>query len=179
MRRANVLRISTTGMGLKNKIQQEINSAIKEKRELEVLVLRQLSAAVLNKEKDKRFKASKERSELTGEELEKESQLIDEEIVEVISSEAKKRKEAIESFEKGGRQESAEKEKKELEILQKYLPEQLSEEELKKLVQAAINKVNAKEMKDMGKIMAELMPTIKGRADGGTISKIVKGLLAA
>ena len=166
-------------MGLKDKIRQEINSAVKEKRELEVLVLRQLSAAVLNKEKEKRFKIGKEKPELIGEKLEKESQLADEEFIGVISSEAKKRKEAIEGFEKGGRQESAEKEKKELEILQKYLPEQLSEEELRGLVQEAIDKVNAKEIKDMGKIMAELMPKVKGRADGGMISKIVKELLVA
>ncbi|MDO8436302.1 MAG: GatB/YqeY domain-containing protein [bacterium] len=179
-------------MGLKNRIQQELNSTIKERKELEALVLRQLLAAVLNKEKEKRFKLGRDKSELTAEELEKESQLQDEEIIEVISYEAKKRREAIEGFEKGGRQESVKKEKKELEILQKYLPEQLKEEELKKLVQAAIDKVNAKEMKDMGsrrdesllhpslrlgKVMAELMPTIKGRADGGSVSKIVKELL--
>lgn len=166
-------------MELKNRIQQELNLATKERRELETLVLRQLSAAVLNKEKEKRYKLSKEKAGISEEGLEKESRLIDEEVVGVVSSEVKKRREAIEGFEKGNRQDLVEKEKKELEILQKYLPEQLSEEELKKLVQAAIDKVNAKEMKDMGKIMAELMPKIKGRVDGSLVNKIVKETLTS
>lgn len=154
-------------MNLKEKIQQDLGVAVKDRKEFELLVLRQLSAAVLNKEKEKRYKTKEE----------KDVQLADEEIIEVISSETKKRREAIEGFEKGGRQESAEKEKKELEILQKYLPEQLSEEEIKKLAKEAVDKVGAKEIKDMGKVMVELSPKIKGKADGGVVSKIVKELL--
>ena len=69
------------------------------------------------------------------------------------------------------------KETKEKEILEKYLPEQLSEEEIKKLVKEAIEKIGAKEIKDMGKVMAELMPQVKGKADGSLVSKIVKELL--
>jgi len=164
-------------MSLKEKIRQNLYGSIKEKKELEVSVLRQLSAAVLNKEKEKRYKISKEKPELSGEELEKESQLMDEEIIEVIVFEAKKRKESIELFEKGKREDLAKKEKQELEILQKYLPEQLSEEDLKKLAEEAVKKVGAKEMKDMGKVMQELMPQIKGKADGSQISKIVRELL--
>lgn len=148
-------------------------------RELEVSVLRQLSAAVLNKEKEKRYKISKDKPELSGEELEKESQLADEEVLEIISSEAKKRRESIELFGKGGRQDLVDKEKKEEEILQKYLPEQLSEEDLKNLVKEAVEKTGAKEMKDMGKVMQELTPKVKGKADGSRISKIVKELLGA
>jgi uncharacterized protein YqeY len=72
----------------------------------------------------------------------------------------------------------AEKEKKEIEVLKKYLPEQLSGEEIKKIAEEAIKKTEAKEMKDMGKVMAELMPQVKGRADGATVSKIVKELLS-
>jgi uncharacterized protein YqeY len=109
--------------------------------------------------------------------LEKQRQLVEEEVLEVISSEIKKRKEAILLFEKGERQELAEKEKREIGILQNYLPEQLPEEELRKLVKEAIEKTGAKEMKDMGKIMAELMPKVKGKADGSLVSKIVKELL--
>jgi len=165
-------------MALKEKIQQNLTVSAKEKKELEVLVLRQLLAAVLNKEKEKRFKISKEKLDISENDLAKESQLTDEEVIGVISSEAKKRKEAIEGFEKGNRQDLAEKEKKELEILQKYLPEQLSEEELKKLVQGALEKTGAKEMKDLGKVMAELMPKVKGRAEGALVSKIVKELLS-
>lgn len=164
-------------MNLKTKIQQDLKTALKKKEELESLVLRLLLAAILNREKEKRYKLSKTKPELSGEELEKESQLIDEEVIEVISSEIKKRKEAILEFEKGQRQDLVEKEKKEMEILQKYLPEQLSGEEIKKLAKEAIEKIGASEIKDMGKIMAELMPKVKGRAEGSLVSKIVKELL--
>ena len=107
----------------------------------------------------------------------KESALSDDEIIETISSEIKKRKEAAFEYEKGNRSELADKEKKEAEILKKYLPEQLSEEEIRKLVQDAIQKTGAKEQKDMGKVMGVLMPQVKGKADGGLVSKIVKELL--
>jgi len=155
-------------MTLKGKIQEDLNSAIKSKREIETSTLRMLSAAILNKEKEKRYKSGKS----------EDIPLIDEEIIEVVFNEVKKRKEAIELYEKGDRQELADKEKKEAEILQKYLPEQLTEEEVKKLVKEAIAKVGAKEQKDMGKVMAELMPQVKGKADGGLVSKVVKELLA-
>jgi len=165
---------------LKEKIRENLNSSLKEKKELATSVLRLINAAILNKEKEKRYKISKEKpaGEIKEEELEKESQLTDEEIIDVISSEIKKRKESIVLFEKGGRQDLADKEKKEAEILGKYLPEQLSEEEVKKIVEETVKKVGAKEIKDMGKVMAELMPKIKGKADGFLVSKIVKELLA-
>jgi hypothetical protein len=154
-------------MDPKEKIKQNLNTALKEKKELEVSVLRQLLAAILNKEKEKRFKIKEE----------KDVQLTDEEVIEVISSEAKKRRESIVEFGKGKRQDLVEKEKKELEILEKYLPEQLSEEEIRKLAKEAIEKTGAKEIKDMGKVMQELMPQVKGKADGSLVGKIVKELL--
>jgi len=163
--------------GVKEKIREDLNSVLKEKKELEVSVLRLLSAAIFNREREKRYKLSKEKPEFSGEELEKESALSDEEVLEVISSEIKKRKEAILEFDKGERQDLVGKERKELEILQKYLPKQLSEEEVKKLAKEAIEKIGAKEPKDMGKVMTELMPNIKGRAEGSLVSKIVKELL--
>ncbi len=165
-------------MSLKEKIREDINKNLKERKELEVLTLRQLSAAILNKEKEKRYKISKEKPEEIKEEaLEKESQLTDDEVIDVISSEIKKRKESIELFQKGERQDLVEKETKEKEILQNYLPEQLSEEEIKKIAKEAIEKVDAKEMKDMGKVMQELMPKVKGKAAGSLVGKIVKELL--
>lgn len=163
---------------VQDKIQQDLNAAIKEKKELEVLVLRQIFSAVLNKEKEKRYKLSREKPEFSEEQLEKESQLTEEEVLEVIAGEAKKRREAVVAFEKGQRQDLAEKEKKELEILQKYLPEQISEEELRKLAAEAVRKLGAKDIKDMGRVMAELMPKVKGRADGAEVSKIIKELLS-
>jgi len=152
---------------LKEKIQEDLNSFLKEKKELEVSVLRMVLSAVLNKEKEKRFKSGK------AEEI----PLTDEELVEVLSSEIKKRREAIELYTRGNRPELADKEKKETEILQQYLPEQLSEAEVKKLVKAAVEKVGAKTQKDMGQVMQELMPSVKGKADNSLVSKIVKELL--
>ena len=102
-------------MDPKEKIKQDLNTALKGRKELEVSVLRQLLAAILNKEKEKRFKIKEE----------KDVQLTDEETMEVISSEAKKRRESIVEFGKGKRQDLVEKEKKELEILEKYLPSQI------------------------------------------------------
>lgn len=164
-------------MNLKEKIRKDLNESLKEKKEVGVSVLRQFLAAILNKEKEKRAKLAKEKEEIKEEELEKESQLTDEEIIGVVSSEIKKRKEAVLEFEKGERSDLAEKEKKEIEILKEYLPEQLSEEEIKRLAKEAVEKVGASGPQDMGKVMEELMPKIKGRAEGGLISKIVKELL--
>ena len=164
---------------LKEQIQKSTTQAMKEGKELICGTLRMLLAAIVSKEKEKRYKASKQKPGLNEEGLIKESQLTDEEIIDVIASEIKKRRDAAALYEKGGRQELADKERKEIEILQKYLPEQLSEEEVKKLVKEAIAKTGAKEIKDMGRVMAELMPKVKGKADSGQVSKIVKDLLVS
>ena len=150
-------------MTLKEKIKLNLNSALKQGKSIEVLVLRQLLAAFLNKEKEKRFQQKQNQVELT-----------DQETIEVVSSEAKKRREAIREFEKGDRQDLVEKEKQELKVLEEYLPEQLSEQEIEKLIIEAINKTQAKQIQDMGKVMAELMTKVKGKADGELVSKIVK-----
>jgi len=166
-------------MSLKEKIQQDFKNALKERREIEVSTLRMLQAAIVNREKIKRYKLSKENPKLTEKELEKESRLTDEEIQEVIFSEVRKRKESISEFEKGKRTDLVEKEKKELEILKKYLPQLLSEEEIRKLAQEAIKEVGAESMKDMGKVMGKLMPKVKGKTEGSIVSKIVKELLTS
>jgi len=190
---------------LKEKILQNLNAALKEKKELEVSVLRLINAAIFNKEKEKRYKIacshtilkeakapyskiSKTKPELNLEtltkeskeskQLEKESALTDDEITEVISAEIKKGKEAVALFGQGKREDLVKKGTAEIEILTQYLPEQLSEENIKGLVREAIAKVGAKEMRDFGKVMQELMPQVKGKADGTLVSKIVKDLLA-
>lgn len=163
---------------LKHKIQEELNQAIKKSEEPTRSTLRVLLAAILNKEKEKRYKIAKEQKEAVEKELVEKSVLTDDEIIEVVASEVKKRKEAILEFRKGKRQDLVEKEKAEVEVLQKYLPEQISEEEIKKLVKEAIDKIGAKEIRDMGKVMAELMPKVKGKADGKIVSQIVKELLS-
>jgi len=163
---------------LKIKIEEDFKSALKEKRKAEIATLRMLKAAIFNKEKEKRYKLSQEKPEFTGEELEKESNFIDEEVMSVIFSEIKKRKEAILEFQKGKREDLTKKEKAEMKILQSYLPEQLPEKEIKKLAQESIEKIGAKNLKDMGKVMSELMPKLRGKAEGSLTSKIVKELLS-
>lgn len=162
---------------LKHQIQSDIVGAMKQGNQEVVGVLRMALAAIATKEKEKRYKISKEYDNLKEEDLIKKSELIDDEIISVLSSEIKKRKDAIDLYEKGGRQELADKEKREIEVLKKYLPEQLSEDALKKLVEESISKVGAKETKDMGKIMADLAPKIKGRADNAEASRIIKEFL--
>lgn len=158
---------------LKKNIQSATTEALKAGNQFLVGTLRMLLASITSKEKEKKFK----------EKLEGEAQLSDEEIISVISSEVKKRKDAIALYQQGNRPELVERETKEIEILKKYLPEQLSSEELRKLAQESIAKVmsalggSALGGKDMGKVMADLNPNVKGRADGGEVSKIVKELL--
>jgi len=162
---------------LKQQIQSDATSALKQGNQEVAQVLRLAVAALSAKEKEKRYAVSKKESNLPEEELIKKSELTDEESISVISSEIKKRKDAIALYEQGNRPELAEKEKQEIEIFKKYLPEQLSLEELKRLVQESIAATGAVSMKEMGKVMADLTPKIKGKADGGDVSKLVKELL--
>lgn len=94
-----------------------------------------------------------------------------------LLAEAKRRKEAIELFEKGGRNDLAEQEKNELAIISEYLPKPLSEEELVAIIEATIKEINAQSAKDMGKVMSAVMPKVKGQADGKKIQEIVKSKL--
>ncbi len=162
---------------LKQQIQNNTNDALKSGDMVSCGVLRMALAVIGVKEKEKRYAISKKEPTLPEAELIKKSELTNDEIIAVLSSEIKKRKDAIVLYEQGNRQELADRERKEIEILQTYLPEQLSSQELKKLVEESVMRVGVKEMKDMGKIMADLMPKVKGRADSSEISKIVKELL--
>jgi len=105
-------------------------------------------------------------------------ELTDEDCIEVMSSVAKKIKESIEQFEKGGREDLVEKEERELEIVQVYLPQQLGEQELKQIIQDAIKETGAASPQQMGLVMKVIMPKIKSRADGKLASKLVIELLA-
>ena len=165
-------------MEIKQQIQNNVKEFLKAGDELASGALRMVLASIISKEKEKRYKISKDKPDLKEEELIKESELTDEEIISVIFSEIKKRKDAIVLYEKGDRQELADKEKKEIEILQKYLPEQIPARELRKLIEESISKVVATEIKDMGKVMADLMPKVKGKADNSEISRIIKELLS-
>jgi hypothetical protein len=169
---------------LQEKINQDIKKAMQEKSELLLLVLRGLSAAIHNKEIEKRTKLSKtpafaeasaDKEKLKK--LEKGGKLTEEEMMEAVSVEAKKRKDSIVEFGKGGRQDLVDKETKELEIIKKYLPEQMSEEQIRKEAEKVIKEIGASGPKDTGKVMAALMPKLKGKAEGGIVSKIVSELL--
>lgn len=147
-------------MSLVEKINEDLKQAMRDKNELLLLVLRGINSEIHNREIEKK-----------GEEL------IEEEVLEVIISEAKKRKEAIEEFRKGERNDLAEKEEKELEILKKYLPEQMNEEKIKQEAKQAIEETKAVGPQDTGKVMSVLMPKLKGKAEGKIVSKIVSELL--
>lgn len=157
---------------LKEKIQEDIKEALRKKDKLRVSVLRMLISSVLNKEKEKRAKLAK--TEKDEEKLTQSSKLTDEETLQAVSSEVKKRNDSIEQFEKGNRSDLAEQEKKELEILKEYLPEQMSEDDIRKLVKEKISELGASSSSETGKIMGSLMPQIRGRADGTIVGKIVQ-----
>lgn len=143
----------------KKGLQEELKQSMLARDELKTSVLRMLLSSISYLETQKGG-AGYEATE--------------EDVMASISKEAKQRKDSITEFEKAGRQELADKEKKELELLQKYLPEQLSEDEIKKLIDEAVSSTDATSMSDIGKIMGALMPKIKGKADGNLVNKIVR-----
>jgi len=102
----------------------------------------------------------------------------EEDIEAVMQKQAKQRRDSIEQFKAGGRDELVEKETKELELIEAYLPKQMSEEEVKKLVDEAVTSTGATSPADMGKVMGALMPKVKGKADGGLVSRLVKEKLS-
>jgi hypothetical protein len=163
-------------MNLREKIDQDFKEAFKSKNESQLSTLRLLLAALKNKEVEKRTRLSKSEA---IEKLEELSRLSEEEIIEVISSEIKKRRDAAEQYKKGSRPELAAKEEEEIIVLTVYLPEQLGEEELTRIIKAAIAETGASSPKDMGRLMGALMPKVKGKADGSLVSKIVKEQLGA
>lgn len=102
----------------------------------------------------------------------------DEDVMAVIQKEVKQRKDSIEQFHNAGRQDLVDKEQAELTILETYLPEQMGEEEVRKLVEEAVTSTGASAPQDMGKVMGALMPKVKGKADGGMVSRLVKEALS-
>ena len=141
---------------LQEKIESDFKQALKEKRELELSTLRMLKASFKN------------------EEIRKREELTDEEILKLVKTETKKRKESIESYKQGGRDDLAAKEAEELEFLQRYLPEQVSEEEIKKIVTETIQNLSEMDRQNFGKVMGEVMDRLKGQAEGQLVSKLVK-----
>lgn len=116
-------------------------------------------------------------SNVKNEEIEKGEQLTEEEFTEVVLREVKRRKEAIEMYEKAQRKDLADEERKELKVLEEFLPQQLSIDEIRSLAIEAIESVGASGPKDLGKVMSVLMPKLRGRADGKMVNKIVREFL--
>ena len=117
-------------------------------------------------------------SALRGAEKELQRPLKDDEELQVLQRERKRRTEAAEAFRDGGRDEQADQEERELEILEEFMPEPLSEEELEEIVDDAIAETGATSLRDLGRVMADVMPQIAGRADGSAVSQLVREKLA-
>ena len=148
--------------GAKEKIQQELKQSLKEKNEIKSSVIKMLLASILNLE----IQLKKKEEGLTEDEAQK-----------VVKSEAKKRRDSIEAYEKAGRTDLAKREKEELSILETYLPEEIKDEEIEKIVKEIITETKAKSMQDFGNVMKEVMAKVSGKASGERVSKIVKELL--
>lgn len=152
---------------MKNKILQDTKEAMRAKDELRLLVLRMISAAIHNKELEKRAKTGKI------------EELMEEETVAVIRFEVKKRRDAIVEFEKGGRKDLVEKETAELKVLERYVPQELSDDEVKKNIQDVIEYLGDVSSKDFGRVMGEAMKLIKGQATGDRVAALVRTMLGA
>ena len=148
-------------MGLKEKLQADLTEAIRGRDEVKSGTIRMLLSAITNEEV-----AGKTAKVLT-----------DAEIITVLSRETKKRREAVEAFTAAKRDDLANKEKAEGVIIAQYLPEQLSEAEIKKMIADAITETNAAGPAGMGLVMKVLQPKIAGKADGGVVSALVKAAL--
>lgn len=147
-------------MNLNDRIMNDLKDAMKNKDSFKLSVIRMVKGAIqlekINKKRD----------------------LNDEEVIDVISKQIKLRKDSINEFEKAGRNDLADTTKKEVEVLNEYMPEQLSSEEVNKIIDEAFAKVNPTSQKDMGLIMKEVTPKVKGKADMGEVSKIIKEKLS-
>jgi uncharacterized protein len=146
-------------LSLTNQLDQEMKMALKNKDKQKLSTIRMLKSAIKK------------------EEIDKKRPLNDDEIISVIMREVKQRKDSLAEYKAAGRDDLAEKEQAEIDILSAYLPEQMSEEELKALVQQVIDEVGAGSKADMGKVMSAIMPKVKGRAEGRLVNRMVQEAL--
>ena len=146
-------------MSLKQKLQEDLKSSMKNKDTNKKSVITLIRASIKQYEVDNRV------------------ELGDEEITDLIAKQLKQTRDSRDEFAKAGRKDLVEKADAEIEILKEYLPQQLSEEELNEIVKLTISEVGATSMKDMGKIMSVIRPKVKGRADGKLINELVKANL--
>lgn len=144
---------------LKEKLLNDLKESMKNKNTLRKNVIQMVRAAILQVEKDKQI------------------ELTDEQIIDIMAKEAKKRRDSIADYEKGGRLDLVENIKEEISIIEEYLPKQLTKEEVTNIVKQVIEEVNATSIKDMGKVMKSAKEKIGAASDGRTINEIVKSLL--
>jgi hypothetical protein len=146
-------------MSLKEKLADDLKAAMKDKNVVRKNAVQMVRAGILQIEKDKKIT------------------LDDEGVLDVIAKQLKQRRDSLPDYEKSGREDLIAELKAEMDVLMEYLPAQLTREELEEIVGQAIAATGASSMKDMGKIMAEVMPKTKGRADGKMINEIAKAML--
>ncbi|AKG35750.1 GatB/YqeY domain-containing protein [Paenibacillus durus] len=142
-------------MNLSERLNEDMKQAMKSKDKFRLSTIRMVRSTIKNLEIDLK------------------RTLDDNEVLDILSREIKQRKDALQEFEKAGRDELAASNKAEIEIIAQYLPEQLSEEEIKVIVQQTIQETGASSKNDMGKVMSALMPKVKGRADGKLVNQAV------
>jgi uncharacterized protein YqeY len=147
-------------MALKERLDQDLKAAMREKAQLRLDTIRMLKSAIKYRE------------------IELMKPLDDAGVIAVVGSEIKRRRDSVEQYRAGNRADLADKEQAELELLQAYLPQQLGEDEVRAKVEEAVKKVGAQGMKDMGAVMKALMPEVQGRADGKVVSDLVKARLS-
>ncbi len=147
-------------MSLKERIQQDMQKAAKERNSLALSALRMALAAIKNKE------------------IESRGEIGDDSVFKVLATMVKQRKESIDHYRRGGRQDLAEQEAGEIAVLEVYLPKMLPEAEVESMARDAIAAAGAKSPADMGRVMKDLMPKVAGRADGKIVNEIVRRLLA-
>ena len=146
-------------MSLKEKLADDLQSALKDKNVIRKIVVQMVRAGVLQIEKDNKVT------------------LDDEGVLDVIAKQLKQRRDSLPDYEKSGREDLIAELKAEMDVLMEYLPKQLTRDELEEIVRQAVESTGASSMKDMGRIMAEVMPKTKGRADGKMINEIAKAML--
>ena len=144
---------------LKDKLLEDLKNSMKEKNVIRKNVIQMVRAAILQVEKDKKVELS------------------DEDIINIMAKEAKKRKDSLEDYKKSNRQDLIEQIEEEIHIIEEYLPKQLSKEEIAKIVKEVITEVGANSIKDMGKVMKTAKEKIGAASDGKTINEVVKELL--
>jgi uncharacterized protein YqeY len=146
-------------MSLSERLNEDMKQMMKSGDKFALTVVRMIRSAVKNAEIDAK------------------RTLTDDEVMDILTREIKQRRDALQEFEKAGREDLANQAKAEVEVIQRYMPQPLTEEELISIVEETVNEVGATSKGDMGKVMSALMPKVKGRADGKQVNAVVQRLL--